>query len=116
MRMREVIPGRTLRLALAFALAVAAITTGAFAVVYLEVAREETSRVGAILTEEALANAAAPEERLRAALAARQLSDIRRIDYLALFDARGSTVFGNVDTLPSVLVDGKPHFIDARAL
>ena len=29
------------------------------------------------------------EDRLRAALAARQLSEIRRIDYLALFDAKG---------------------------
>ncbi len=116
MRMREVFAGRTLRLALAFALAVAAITTGAFAVVYFEVAREETRRVGAILTEEARANADAPKERLRAALAARQLSDIRRIDFLALFDASGATEFGNVATLSGVPIDGLPHFIDARAL
>jgi hypothetical protein len=77
---RDVLGSRAFRFAVSFALAVAAITITAFALVYLEVAREEINRLGAILTEEARLNVDASEGRLRAALAARQLSEIRRID------------------------------------
>ena len=115
-RIREVFAGRALRLALGFALTIAAITLSAFGLVYLEVSREEVNRVGAILTQEALLNADASEDRLRAALAARQLSEIRRIDYLALLDARGRLILGNLAAAPPAPADGRPHFFDARAM
>ena len=108
--------GRGLRLALGFALTIAAITLGAFALVYLEVAHEEVSRVGAILTQEARLNADTSEEQLRAALAARQLSEIRRIDYLAVLDLHGGLLFGNLIAAPPVPADGRPHVFDARAM
>ena len=115
-RVREVFSGRGLRLALGFALTIAAITLGAFALVYVEVAHEEVSRVGAILTEESRLNVDTPEDRLRAALAARQLSEIRRIDYLAVLDPRGGLLFGNLTAAPPIPADGRPHVFDARAM
>ena len=113
---RDVLGPRALRFAVLFALAVAAITITAFALVYLEVARVETNRLGAILTEEARLNVDASDDRLRAALAARQLSEIRRIDYLALFDAKGVVTLGNISRLPPIAIDGLPHFLDSGAM
>ncbi len=115
-RIRNAFAGRGLRLALGFALTIAAITLGAFALVYVEVAHEEVSRAGAILTEEARLNVNSSEDRLRAALAARQLSEIRRIDYLAVLDPRGRLLFGNLIAAPKLPADGRPHFFDARAM
>ena len=114
MRIRDVFAGRGLRLALGFALTIAAITLGAFALVYLEVAHEEVSRVGAILTQEARLNADTSDDRLRSALAVRQLSEIRRIDYLAVLDPQGGLLFGNLTAAPPVPPDGRPHVFDAR--
>jgi signal transduction histidine kinase len=109
----EVFGARPFRLALAFALAIAAATVGGFGLIYLEVSSEDSTRIGAILAEEARRNYDAPEDRLRAALAARQTADIRRIDYLAVFDPRGALVLGNVGRLPPILIDGRPHFLSA---
>ena len=116
MQRPRLLGSRTLRFAIGFALAIAAITIAAFTLVYLEVAREETNRLGAILTEEARLNVDASQERLRAALAARQLSEIRRIDYLALFDANGVALLGNLMRLPPIAIDGLPHVLDGVVL
>src|SRR5271156_1259619 len=116
MQRPRLLGSRTLRFAIGFALAVAAITISAFTLVYLEVAREETNRLGAILTEEARLNVDASPDRLRAALAARQLSEIRRIDYLALFDANGVAMLGNLMRLPPIAIDGLPHVLDSGAM
>ena len=116
MQRPRLLGSRTLRFAIGFALAIAAITIAAFTLVYLEVAREETNRLGAILTEEARLNVDASQDRLRAALAARQLSEIRRIDYLALFDANGVAMLGNLMRLPPIAIDGLPHVLDSGAM
>jgi signal transduction histidine kinase len=107
---------RTFRLALAFALAISAATLGAFALIYFEVAREDVNRISVILAEEVQLNADATPERLRAALNARQTRDIRRIDYLALFDAQGALVFGNLRAMPFVPVDGAAHLLAASQM
>ena len=39
--------------------------------------------------------------------------DLRRIDYAALFDANHTVMFGNIDALPPIPVDGKSHFVAA---
>ena len=56
-------------------------------------------------------------EELRSAFEVRLTHDLRRIDYAALFDADHKFMFGNIETLPSIPVDGKSHFIarDPRA-
>jgi len=105
---------REFRLALAFALAIAAVIAGVFGVIYLNVARADTNRVGAILIEEARRNVDASEDNLRQALEARQTTDIRRIDYVALFDERGELRFGDVARLPDLPVDGRAHLIAAN--
>lgn len=107
---------RTFRLALAFALAISAATVAAFALIYFEVARGDISRISVILTEEARRSADAPEERLRDALAARQTRDIRRIDYLSLFDSHGALRLGNLLHMPPVPVDGRAHLLTAREM
>ncbi len=104
---------RTFRLALAFALAISVATIAAFALIYFEVARGEISRISVILTEEAQRSANAPKERLRDALAARQTRDIRRIDYLSLFDAQGALLLGNLTRMPPIPVDGRAHLLTA---
>jgi signal transduction histidine kinase len=38
--------------------------------------------------------------------------DLRRLDYVALFDADGALVIGNIDKAPNVSVDGRAHYID----
>ena len=112
----EAFGGRTFRLALAFALAISAATVAAFALIYFEVARGDVSRISVILTEEARRSADAPEERLRDALEARQTRDIRRIDYLALFDAKGALRLGNLRQMPPIAVDGRAHLLSASQM
>jgi len=69
-----------------------------------------------ILAKETRLSIDASEDQLRAALDARQTRDIRRIDYLALFDAKGSLSFGNLRALPPAPIDGEPHLIAAGDL
>jgi len=107
---------RTFRLALAFALAISAATAAAFALIYFEVTRGDVNRISVILTEEARRSADAPEERLRDALAARQTRDIRRIDYLSLFDSHGALRLGNLLHMPPIPVDGRAHLLSARQM
>ena len=106
----DVLSSRAFRLALAFAMAVAVAMAGAFALIYFQVSRLDTSRVRAILTNEARLNVEAGEDALRQALASRMTRDIRRVDYLGLFDARGALVLGNVSRLPPIAIDGLAHF------
>jgi signal transduction histidine kinase len=110
----DVFRAHAFRLALAFVLAIAAATASVFALIYFQVSREDTDRVGTILVDEARLNVDADEGRLRAALAARQMPDIRRIDYIALFDARGALVVGNLSSMPQIPVDGRAHFVSAQ--
>ena len=98
----EAFGARPFRLALAFALAISAATIAAFALIYLAVSRENVTRISIILVDEARLNADAPDDRLRAALDVRLTREIRRIDYLALFDAKGALTFGNIARLPPI--------------
>ncbi len=107
---------RPFRLALAFALAISAATIAAFALIYLAVSRENVSRISIILVNEARLNADAPDDRLRAALDVRLTREIRRIDYLALFDAKGALTFGNIARLPPIKTNGRAYFRSAAEM
>jgi hypothetical protein len=112
----DALRARPFRLALAFALAISAATVAAFALIYFEVGREDIRRISAILAAEARVNADASEAQLRAALGARETGEIRRIDYLALFNAAGELTFGNIPRLPPVKPDGRARLFDAAAM
>ena len=111
MRTLEVFNARAFRLALAFALAITMATTAAFAFIYWQVYSADFHRAGAILVDEAARSEGDSEADLRRALQLRLTRDIRRLDYVALFDPKGALVFGNVRAMPAIPVDGKAHVI-----
>jgi signal transduction histidine kinase len=105
----EVLRARAFRIALAFALAIGLATFAVFSLIYLQVTTADVERVGALLVDEAAKGADEGDDRLRRALDLRITRDLRRLDYVALFDANGALEFGNVSTMPPIAVDGRAH-------
>ena len=112
----EVFKAKAFRLALAFCLAVSVATTAAFGLIYLQVSSADVQRVGAILVDEAAKSAERSDAQLRQALELRLTRDIRRLDYVALFGANGTKLFGNVRAMPAIPVDGRAHVVHSQAL
>ncbi|HEY1943443.1 MAG TPA: HAMP domain-containing sensor histidine kinase [Roseiarcus sp.] len=112
----DVVRARAFRLALAFALAVAAATVAIFFLIYLAISDANVKRVGRLLEAEAAAGMADSDERLRQELDLRVTHDLRRIDYVALYDAKGRLVFGNMPKMPPALLDGRAHEVDKSLL
>jgi signal transduction histidine kinase len=108
----EVFNARAFRLALGFALTISVATAAAFAFIYLQVSGANTQQVGAILVDEASKTVNESEADLRRALELRLTRDIRRLDFVALFDPRGQMIFGNVSFAPNIPVDAKAHFVN----
>ncbi len=116
MRTLEVFNARAFRLAIAFALAIGLATTAAFAFIYWQVSTADIQRAGAILVDEAAKSEGDSEAELRRALQLRLTRDIRRLDFVALFDPNGGLVFGNVPGMPSIPIDGQAHFVQEQTL
>jgi hypothetical protein len=58
-----------------------------------------------------------PEDRRKRELELRFTSDLRRLDYAALFDNTGKLQYGNVAVIPKDLpIDGAAHIVEARSL
>ena len=112
----EVFRARAFRLALAFCLAVSAATAAAFGLIYLQVSRADVQRSAAVLVDEAAKSEGDSEDQLRRALELRLTRDIRRLDYVALFDAKGAKLFGDVRTMPAIPVDGRAHVVPEQLL
>jgi signal transduction histidine kinase len=112
----EVFNARAFRLALAFALAITLATTAAFAFIYWQVYTADFQRAGAILVDEAANSEGDSEAELRRALRLRLTRDIRRLDFVALFDTNGALVFGNVRGMPAIPVDGEAHVVEEEQL
>ncbi len=112
----EVFRSRAFRLALVFCFAISVATAAAFAVIYLQVSRAEVKRVGAVLVDEAARSEGDSAEQLRRALELRLTRDIRRLDYVAVFDASGAKVFGDVPAMPPIPVDGAAHSVREQSL
>ena len=108
----EVFKARAFRLALGFALTIAVATAAAFAFIYWQVSNDNMERLGAILVDEASKTVNESEADLRAALELRLTRDIRRLDFVALVDAKGQVIFGNVPFMPRIPIDAKAHFVD----
>jgi signal transduction histidine kinase len=115
MRVREVLRSSAFRLTLAFVLATTTATLLTFSFVYWQITTSDEQRIRDILVGEAGKGAAYSEDELRKALDLRLTRDLRRLDYVALFDASGRLVLGNVDAMPAIPADGKSHLVrDAR--
>jgi signal transduction histidine kinase len=112
----EVFRAPAFRLALAFCFAVSAATAAAFGVIYLQVSNADVQRVSAVLVDEAAKSEGDSDEQLRRALELRLTRDIRRLDYVALFDASGAKIFGDVPAVPSIPIDGAAHIVRQQLL
>ena len=86
MRAIELFKTATFRVAVFFALAVTACTAVIFLFIYWQVATFDINRLDVILVEEVARAVTQPEERVQRELELRFTSDLRRLDYAALFD------------------------------
>jgi signal transduction histidine kinase len=111
--MLEFFRSSAVRVALAFVLVTTVATTAIFALVYLRIGEANEARNRIILETEAAKSVNRSVAELRTAFDVRLTNDLRRIDYAALFDANRKFMFGNIDTLPPIPVDGKSHFVRA---
>src|ERR1700722_2797337 len=113
MRMLEFFRSSAVRVALAFVLVTTVATTAVFGLVYFRIGEANEARNRLILETEAAKSANRSVEELRSAFEVRLTNDLRRIDYAALFDANHKFMFGNIDVLLPIPVDGTSHFIAA---
>ncbi len=108
--------GRAFRLAFAFCLAVSIATAAAFGFIYLRVSSVELQRAGSVLADEVQKSINYDPARLREALELRLTRDIRRLDYVALFNVKGEKAFGNIPEMPAIPIDGRAHIVPAEAI
>jgi len=113
MRMLEFFRSSAVRVALAFVLVTTVATTAVFGLVYFRIGEANEARNRLILETEAAKSVNRSVEELRNAFEVRLTNDLRRIDYAALFDANHKFMFGNIEALPPIPVDGTSHFIAA---
>jgi len=113
--MLELLRSSALRVALTFAFATILATTAIFGLVYLQIraADEKSNRL--ILEDEAAKSVDHSVEDLRRAFELRLTHDLRRLDFAALFASDRKAMFGNIEELPAIPLDGKSHFAASRA-
>lgn len=113
--MLELLQSSALRVALTFAFATIVATTAIFGLVYLQIraADEKSNRL--ILEDEAAKSIDHSVEELRRAFELRLTHDLRRLDFAALFASDRKAMFGNIEELPAIPLDGKSHFTASRA-
>jgi signal transduction histidine kinase len=117
MRASELFRTATFRLAVFFALAVSVSTAVVFLFIYWRVATFDVERLDAILVREVARAVTQPEDRVKRELELRFTSDLRRLDYAALFDNTGKLQYGNVAVIPKDLpIDGAAHIVEAPPL
>jgi len=109
--MLEFFRSSAVRVALAFVLVTTVATTAVFALVYFQIGEANEARNRLILEAEAAKSVNRPVDELRGAFEVRLTHDLRRIDFAALFDSNRTFMFGNIEQLPAVAVDGKAHYI-----
>ena len=101
------------RVALAFVLATTVATTVVFGLVYLQIREANEARNRLILEDEAAKSVNQSIDELRYAFELRMTHDLRRLDYAALFGADRKILFGNIDVLPAIPLDGMSHYVTA---
>ena len=116
MRMLELFRSTAFRLAIAFALATAAATALVFAVVYLEISTLDVARLRLVLADEAAKGVSESDDDLRRALELRLTRDLRRLDFVALFDANGNFIAGKEGDLEFALTDASLAELSKRGI
>jgi signal transduction histidine kinase len=111
--MLEFFRSSAVRVALAFVFVTVVATTGVFGLVYLQISEADQKRNRLILEDEAAKSANHSVDELKYAFEVRLTHDLRRLDYAAFFDADHKLMFGNIDALPAIPLDGKSHFVAA---
>ncbi len=111
--MLEFFRSSAVRVALAFVFVTVVATTGVFGLVYLQISEADQKRNRLILEDEAAKSANHSVDELKYAFEVRLTHDLRRLDYAAFFDADRKLMFGNIDALPAIPLDGKSHFVAA---
>ena len=113
MRTPEILGSSALRAAVGIATATIVATLLIFGFVYLKITSADEASVRHILADETEKGVNYTNEDLKSAIDLRLTRDLRRLDYVALFDSSSRLVIGNVNQMPAIPVDGAPHFIAA---
>jgi signal transduction histidine kinase len=111
--MLEFFRSSAVRVALAFVFVTVVATTAVFGLVYLQIREADQKRNRLILEDEAAKSADRSVDELKYAFEVRLTHDLRRLDYAALFGGDRKVMFGNIDALPAIPLDGKSHFVAA---
>jgi signal transduction histidine kinase len=111
MGISELIRSAAFRLAIAFAIVVALSTSIVFGIVYWHVANSDMMRAQVSLADEVTKASVEPPSQLMPELERRLTRDLRQIEYVGLFDPSGKHIYGNVQTLPPIPMDGRYHTI-----
>ena len=111
--MLEFFRSSAVRVAIAFVLATTVATTAIFGMVYLQIRAADQRGNRIILEDEAAKSVNHSVAELRSAFEVRLTRDLRRLDYAALFSADHKVMFGNIDELPAIPLDGTSHFVAA---
>jgi signal transduction histidine kinase len=111
--MLEFFRSSAVRVALAFVFVTTLATTAVFGLVYLQIREANGARNRLILEDEAAKSVNQSIDELRYAFEVRMTHDLRRLDYAALFGADRKILFGNIDVLPAIPLDGKSHYVTA---
>jgi hypothetical protein len=110
--MLEFLRSSAVRVALAFVLVTTVATTAVFVLVYFQIREANEARNRLIIETEAAKSDNRPVGELKAAIELRLTQDIRRVDFAALFDSNRKFMFGNIEKLPDMPIDGTAHYFD----
>jgi signal transduction histidine kinase len=116
MRVPEAFRSSAFRATFAFALATTVAILVIFGFVYWRITSADEDHVRALMVDESSKGADYTEAELQRALELRLTRDLRRLEYVALFDSAGKLQLGNVPTLPDIPVDGRSHLIAKELL
>jgi len=111
--MLEFLRSSAVRVAVGFVVATTVATTAIFGLVYFQIKAADQRSNRVILEDEAAKSINHSVDELRYAFEVRLTHDLRRLDYAALFGADRKLMFGNIDELPAIPLDGKSHFVAA---
>lgn len=116
MWMSEILKSTAFRLAVIFALVVTFSTCIVFAIIYWQVSAAEIRHLHNVLTDEVAHAAKEPLAAVTRELDLRLTRDLRRIEYVGLYDSHGKLLYGNVGEGFSIPIDGRAHYTETLPL